>query len=289
MSIVIQSRSPRKSRPQLYTEATEWRELRSQDKSAVLSVSHGESQMLCELLGAGTSLLEGVWDWRLLLDGLEVGSTGVWSSVCTERNKQADFVELHLQLDRGIRIERQVFLARRDGFAFLADTVKLPQPSAGEYRMCLPLADSARWCGETDCQEGNLLAGRRRVARVIPLSLPEWRAELGGELTLADNQLHLVTPFQAQRLHSAVFIDLDSKRHRRQLTWRRLTVAESLHAVPRDVAVGYRVQFGTSQWLLYRSLAPASNRTVLGQNFNTEFVVARFSTTGIAEPLLEME
>lgn len=290
MSLTVQSRLPQKPlRPQLYTEEMEWRELRSQDKSELLSLSHGEPQMLCELCGGGTSILDGVWDWRLVLGDSEVVATGVWSSVCSETNKQADFAEFQLQLEGGIRIERQVFLARRDGFAFLSDTVQLPQPSAAEYRMCLPVAEPARWSCESETHEGTLLAGRRRVARVIPLSLPEWRAESGGELTLVDNQLHLAMPFQGHRLHAAVFIDLNSKRHRRKLTWRRLTVAESLQTVTRDVAVGYRVQIGSSQWLLYRSLTAAANRTVLGQNFNTEFVVARFSSNGIADPLLEME
>jgi hypothetical protein len=73
------------------------------------------------------------------------------------------------------------------------------------------------------------------------------------------------------------------------MTWRRLTVAESLNVVPADMAVGYRIQVGKSQWLIYRSLSPSRNRTVLGQNFSSEFVVARFLPTGKAETLLEIE
>ena len=64
------------------------------------------------------------------------------------------------------------------------------------------------------------------------------------------------------------------------------TVAESLQTVGRDIAVGYRIQIGKEQWLIYRSLCASSNRTVLGQNYSTEFVVARFRPNGIAEKML---
>jgi hypothetical protein len=73
------------------------------------------------------------------------------------------------------------------------------------------------------------------------------------------------------------------------VTWRQLTVGESLNVVSRDVAAGYRVQIGKSQWLIYRSLGTRGNRTVLGQNFSSEFVVARFRPDGTAEKLLEIE
>jgi hypothetical protein len=45
---------------------------------------------------------------------------------------------------------------------------------------------------------------------------------------------------------------------KRPLTWRRITVAENLALVPREVAAAYRVQVGREQWLFYRSLAAAA-------------------------------
>ncbi|MEX0714781.1 MAG: hypothetical protein WD278_20765 [Pirellulales bacterium] len=58
---------------------------------------------------------------------------------------------------------------------------------------------------------------------------------------------------------------------------------------PADPAVGYRVQVGRQQWLIYRSLAERGNRTVLGHNLISEFLVARFDRQGKVEPLLEIE
>ena len=73
-------------------------------------------------------------------------------------------------------------------------------------------------------------------------------------------------------------------------TWRQqLTVAEQLLNQPRDVAAGYRVQFGKRQWLIYRSLAKAANRTLLGVNLSTEFLLARFGRDGEIETVLEIE
>ena len=87
---------------------------------------------------------------------------------------------------------------------------------------------------------------------------------------------------------SPLFIDLDPQRLGKKLTWRQLTVAEKLVIQSHDVAVGYRVQVGDRNWLVYRSLAEKGNRTVLGQNFSTTFALARI-TGGEAEKLIEIE
>jgi hypothetical protein len=67
-------------------------------------------------------------------------------------------------------------------------------------------------------------------------------------------------------------------------------VAEALQIQPPDVAVGYRVQCGKKQWLIYRSQAARGNRTVLGQNTSSEFLAARFlSPSGDVEQLIMVE
>ncbi|MHB8902693.1 MAG: hypothetical protein ACYC6Y_28370, partial [Thermoguttaceae bacterium] len=86
-----------------------------------------------------------------------------------------------------------------------------------------------------------------------------------------------------------LFLDLNARRMRRPGTWRRLTVAQSLEIVPANVAAGYRVMVGGQQWLIYRSLAAAANRTLLGHNLATEMLVARFDKAGEVQPLIEIE
>jgi hypothetical protein len=90
-------------------------------------------------------------------------------------------------------------------------------------------------------------------------------------------------------MFAPLFLDLKPRRMRRPLTWRQLTVAEGLEIQPNDAAVGYRVMVGNQQWLIYRSLAGAGNRTLLGHNLASETLVARFGRDGEVRPLLEVE
>jgi hypothetical protein len=53
--------------------------------------------------------------------------------------------------------------------------------------------------------------------------------------------------------------------------------------------VGYRVQFGTNQWLLYRTLSRRGSRSVLGQNVLCDFLASRFTSAGKQEALVEIE
>jgi hypothetical protein len=94
---------------------------------------------------------------------------------------------------------------------------------------------------------------------------------------------------RGKRLACPLFFDFRHRRLTKERTWRRLTVAEMLEIQPPDVAVGYRVQSGKDQWLFYRSLAPAANRTLLGQNTAAEFFAGRFLPTGEVDEFVEIE
>jgi hypothetical protein len=130
----------------------------------------------------------------------------------------------------------------------------------------------------------------KALAKVLPLALPEWREDMRvGELAATGSRLELCQAGKEQRLFAPLLLDLDTARFRRRLTWRALTVAESLAAIPSDRAVGYRVAIGKQQWLIYRSLAAKGNRTLLGHNLSTETLVARFAKDGEVEPIIEIE
>ena len=47
--------------------------------------------------------------------------------------------------------------------------------------------------------------------------------------------------------------------------------------------------FVDGQWLFYRSLGPAGNRTVLGQNIAGEFTAGRFPSSGKFKQWIEIE
>jgi hypothetical protein len=159
------------------------------------------------------------------------------------------------------------------------------------YASTIALADGVRFAPQCETREARLTVGKKQAATLLPLALPEWRAEhCHADLTCgSDNKLLLMQAAQGHALYAPLWIDLAPARAKQPLTWRRLAVGESLESVPRDRAVGYRVQFGRQNWLLYRTLAPRGNRTVLGQNFSSEFVCCRMLKTGKTESIIEIE
>jgi hypothetical protein len=151
------------------------------------------------------------------------------------------------------------------------------------------LAEGADWLPESESRDGVLSAGDCRVA-VLPLALPEWRCDpRGGRLEAAGGRLTLTQEITARSLYTPVFFDLKSKRSAQDRTWRQLTVVEMLERVAPDMAVGFRAQSGRKQWLFYRSLGPAANRTLLGQNISGEFSAGRVKPSGKMTEWIQIE
>jgi hypothetical protein len=183
-----------------------------------------------------------------------------------------------------------MFLSREAGFLFLADAIigQNVEPADLRYASSLPLANGVTLNAARDTRDGQLASGRRTRANLIAPALPEWRCEHShGELRADDDQLTLNAAAAGSNLYCPLWIDLDARRLARPLTWRRLSVAENRDLVRRDVAVAYRIQAGRQQWLIYRSLAPAGNRTVMGYNTLQSFVVARIDTGAAVKEIFD--
>ena len=82
----------------------------------------------------------------------------------------------------------------------------------------------------------------------------------------------------------------EQRRFDRKRTWRKLTVADDLRIVSDAEAVGFRVQVGSEQWMMYRSLANQINRSVLGKHLVADFFAARFyASDGSFEELVTVD
>lgn len=241
-------------------------------------------------LGCGKDVLwSGQWELDVRLDGQAASPDAEWEQVCWVSDDDVDFLELELDFGGGLSVQRQMVMARDDRFLLLADAVLGKSPGLLEYRGRLPLCPGIALRNAQQTRECYLTGSKRR-ALVLPLALPEWRSdERVGRLTRTDEGLQLCQRTEGCRLYAPLFIDFDRRRHTDQLTWRQLTVAESLRNCPAEVAAGYRVAIGRRQWLIYRSLAEKANRTLLGHNLSTEMLVARFERSGEVEPLIEIE
>ena len=280
------------SRPSIQSERAGIAVLRCdwQRGSPQLSVAYGGRQVVTELNSNDRRLWSGVWSLEVHLNSRLLTALCAWEQVCWESNDEVDYLELEMRLSEEVTVQRHILLARQDQFLFLADAVMGIQHSMIEYRGTLPIAGCSTFQAEAETREGSLAIGPRARVRVLPLALGEWRAARGrGNLTACEYGLELTQSTEGEGLLAALFIDLSAKRIRKPLTWRQLTVAQDRAVVPADVAVGYRVQIGKSQWIVYRSLSPSDIRTVLGKNLMHEFLVGRFGADGRVDTLLEIE
>ena len=261
-----------------------------------LAVDYSRPDLQIELTDADRTLIVGTWGFATTVNGKPLSAVGPWEEVCWHTDQEVDYLELELPLSGGWKLQRQMALARTDQFLYLADAVMgdeaLPKSAKVEIRHSfrLPLAEDLAFEPAEETREGSLTRGRKRLARVLPAALPEWRAEFcSGDFSQLTDQLVLQQAAEGRNLYSPLWLDLSPSRLRHECTWRRLTVGENLEVQPRDVAAGYRVQCGKEQWLVYRTLAPKASRTVLGQNFAVDFVLCRFLSTGKIEDIVEIE
>ena len=253
-----------------------------------LAVTWGRRELDLELHVHGQTVLSGCWDCQIELDGRRLQPTDDYAEVCWVCDEDVDYLELEVPLADGWRMQRQLLLTQ-DRFLFLADALLGNRIADVRYCGTLPLRAEIGFVPEQETCEG-MLSGRRPLALVLPLDLPEWRMPPRGQrLEQTSAGLQLQRQSRTTRLMNALFLDLEPSRFRQPRTWRQLTVAQRLERQTDDVAVGYRVQIGLQQWLFYRSLAAKANRTVLGQNFNSDFVAARFLPNGTTQKLLEVE
>ncbi len=261
-----------------------------QRSSPRLTVAYGGRQMLMELSVGPKCLWSGGWDVEVRLNGRPLTMLGNWEQVCWESDDDVDYLELSVRLADEVTVERHILLARKERLLFLADAALGIQPGTFEYRGTLPLDGFSTFQGEAETREGTLLLGQDARARVLPLALNEWRsARSHGNLQATAEGLELLQTAEGECLFAPLFFDLDAARLRKEATWRQLTVGQTREIVAPEVAVGYRVQAGKSQWLVYRSLSPPDIRTVLGKNLMHEFLVGKFLPNGKVETLLEIE
>ena len=186
-------------------------------------------------------------------------------------------------------VKRHLLWLPEDMILLLADEVHAHDRAGGGefvYRTALPIDGPAAFEPDSLAREIYAVGARRKtLARIVPLSLPEWRSDRSeGDFSLAGEGLVLAAAGR-NRLFAAVLIDFEPTRagRRDKMTWRRLTVGENFEKADDTAAVGFRYHAGQDQYLIYRSLAKAAPRSVLGEHILDSFVVSRFAPEGTEE------
>ncbi|HMO14478.1 MAG TPA: hypothetical protein PKD64_16875 [Pirellulaceae bacterium] len=212
----------------------------------------------------------------IIVDGEPAVPTS-WDVVCEFVDDDTSFLELQMQMQTSVTLQRHFLLSHKDKFAVIADAITLPDPKRIEYATRFCVSEHFEAIEELENSEIYVRDGTKIHALLLPLALPEWRGQREGSFCVSENRvIELRMSALGTALFSPIWIDLDSDRCLRPRTWRQLTVGEGLNAVSRDVASAFRVQAGTSQWLLYRSLAKPANRSFLGEHHGNELFYGRF-------------
>jgi hypothetical protein len=217
---------------------------------------------------------------------------GSFEVVCEVHDNDLDYIEVQAELSTGGRLNRQWLLSRTDKFLLLADSVVLSTEDDIEYRCSWPLAPGVATMSETETREVYLqdISLKKIQALVLPLALPEWKAErFDGSLQTDSDSLVLNQKSSGQALFAPLVFDLKPNRSKKKRTWRALTVAEDRKAIGSDQGVAYRFQLNNRQWFFYRALASTGNRTFLGQNVVSEFAFYRFHSSGKVTSLINVE
>ena len=258
-------------------------------KGPQLAITYDNEQLQVELSNLEQRLLSGPWSSVVRVDGQQLHQTSEWDTTCWFSDFDVDFLELEADYENGWSIQRQFLLARQDLFLWTAEILTGSESAQIEIESSVPL-DAAVRCHQNDQFRDFSIVGRRKLAHALPVGLSEWQIERGGgELTLEDGAISLFQRQQGTGLCVPWFFDLHPDRIKQNITWRQLTVVEDLEIVGGDTAVGYRVQAGREQWLWYRALRMPGCRTVLGQNYSSEFVCTRFLKDGDTDDLVSID
>jgi hypothetical protein len=254
-----------------------------------LSVLHHRRFPKLELAARGKVLLSGDWEIEIRAGGENLAVAGPWSCSCWYTDEEGDYLELQARLSPEIRVERQLLLARKDDLLFLADAVIGCGDARIDYTSRLPLVPGVEALPDSPTRECRL-AGTAAHARLFPLGLPCERV-LGSAGQFAGSQHGLeLRQSGIGGLYAPIVIDWNPARRRSPALWRPLTVGQNGAVVPAGCAAGFRLQVGTTQWLVYRSLSTILEpRTVLGQHTMYETMIGRFARSGEVEPIVLVE
>lgn len=88
----------------------------------------------------------------------------------------------------------------------------------------------------------------------------------------------------------AWLIDWSPARQKDPAEWRGLTTTENATVIPGDIAQGYRIKVGKSQWLIYRSMIPPEDaRAVLSLHTSHETSINTVTPKGEIVPILMVD
>jgi hypothetical protein len=261
---------------------------RKADDLLVIDQMRAEPSSRFELFGAGCSWLGP--DWRLFgAAPLKRPPTpGAWIS-----SSMADLAEWSFR-SGDVRVSRTAVLVRGQRTALLSDQIEGRGMPAGTVSALYSLPPGVVAEPMPDCR-GMLLRApaTKAVALVLPLALPALpyasdRGQFG--VAASGGALNYGVAPRGRRCWLPLLVTWDAKRRRKRVSWRVLTVAENGRICDPDRAFAARVSWGKDETLvIYRSLGPPALRSFLGHQTRARFLLGKFTSEGIVEPLVSVD
>ena len=257
----------------------------------LFEIDYTPEQVKLTLAAAGTPVLAGEWQTRLILaDGRELPVVGTWDPAVWLADSDGDYLELQLHLTDEVRIDRSLFLSRDGGLAFVSETVvSLPgAPEVVALESTLALNPQLKPTAVDGGREWQLKT-RGFQARIHSLSASSSTAE-GVVFAVTDGVLRVRQPCAEGNGFAPLLIDWHPLRAKKPAVIKPVTVSEQRKIVSPATAVASRWQCGSEHLLCYRSLrAPDLARAVLGLHTWYELVLARLTKPGTYPPLIQIE
>jgi hypothetical protein len=247
-----------------------------------MNIDYSGENVRLELLGKKQPVVFGDLESSIEIDGNDQRPIGPWVSTCEFTDDDVHFVELEQSWTGGVILQRQFMTIRDDRAVMVADSVvpRDESPTTGNrvirHASRFPVAYQTNVDFEQETRE-LFLGHKRNESLVIPLAANEWRVGMtDATLRLTDDHHLLLSANGKDRLCNPLWFDFQKSRFKRNRTWRQLTVADELRVVGREEAVGFRIQLGSEQWLLYRSLQGSRCRSVMSKHLIADFFAGRF-------------
>ncbi|WP_145170025.1 hypothetical protein [Rubripirellula lacrimiformis] len=258
-------------------------------------VDYSGENVAIEMFAGRAKLISGQWQTMIEVDGEQQHACGNWSEVCEYTDDDVHYLELEQPWTGGLLLQRQLMLVREDRTLLFADAI-VQDPSSGDgvsfdedlmanqgrrikYWGRLPIADGISPDPEPETREIFLADGKRR-AMIVPLAANEWRVgPTSATLTTSEDNSLVFTAEGKGRLYCPLWMDCSQRRFKRKRTWRPLTVVDNLRVCRKDEAAGYRIQVGSEQWMVYRTLGEPKTRSILGKHLIADFFASRIDMT----------
>jgi hypothetical protein len=270
-------------------------------------IDYSDEVMQIEIMGGRRTIFRGPLHTTIELDGVSQHPKGGWQSTCEYTDDDIHYLELEQPFSGGVVLQRQFMVVRDDRCVMVSDTVlpaqfnpnatassnasvrdadETPNPygSLADVQIkCVtrfPICEDVAAIPDEQTREVYFHDNKRR-AMMLPLPAAEWRigpTECTAEPSDTENESNsvIVTTSGVGAVYSPMWFDFQSRRFHRKRTWRTLTVADELQLIPRNIATGFRIQIGSEQWMIYRSLFGRRPRSVLGKHLVADFFAGRF-------------